>query len=384
MTATRAPYCGEPPMRAARLVRRDSEGGFPALFADRRVFWSYNTRVAIRAACDLLGLAPGDEVLAPAYNCGSEVDPLVDAGLAVRLYPVEEDLRADPARIAPLITGRTRAIYVTHYFGMIQPELAALRALCDDRGLRLIEDCALSLLSGERPAEGHSGDVSVFCFHKFVPVLQGGALVLNAPDLAAKTPFPRPAPRKAVARMLERAGLANVLGPARAQGLMRALRGAPPADAPAGAGALDDMPAHYYFDPALRGRRISAFAARPLRAFSVRDAIAVRRANWAHYRDLLDGMAGVRMLMPDLAPETCPLNMPVMVEGRDRVARMLQAEGIGVTPWWAGFNRNLDWQGQTGAMALKNHVLSLPLHQFLGPAHLDHIADRLRHALTAR
>ena len=372
-------------MTAARLVQRDPEGGFPALFADRRVFWSFNTRVAIRAACDLLGLQAGDEVLAPAYNCGSEVDPLINAGLAVRLYPVEKDLRADPAGIEPLITSRTRAIYVTHYFGMIQPELAALRVLCDRRGLRLIEDCALSLLSGANPAEGRTGDVAVFCFYKFVPVLQGGALVVNAPDLAAYTPFSQPAPRKTVAKTLVRAGLANVLGPARAQGIMRALRRPQPADAPdpADTDQLEDMPGHYYFDPALRGTRISAFAARPLQAFSVQGAIAARRANWQEYRDLLDGMADVRLLMPDLTPETCPLNMPVMVAGRDRVARALQARGISVTPWWAGFNRNLDWHGQTGAIALKDGVLSLPLHQFLGTAHLHHIVGQLRQVLSS-
>ena len=385
MKAAQAPYCGDPPMTAARLVRRDPEGGFPALFSDRRVFWSFNTRVAIRAACDVLGLKAGDEVLAPAYNCGSEVDPLVDAGLALRLYPVEEDLRADLARIEPLITSRTRAIYVTNYFGIIQPELAALRALCDKRGLRLIEDCALSLLSGANPAEGRTGDVAVFCFYKFVPVLQGGALVINAPDLTTDTPFANPAPRKTVVKTLLRAGLGNVLGTARAQGLMRALKGSRSvhAAAPADAGELDDMPSHYYFDPALRGTRISAFAARPLRAFSVQDAITARRANWQHYRDLLDGMPDVRMLTPTLAPETCPLNMPVIVDRRDQVAQTLQARGIGVTPWWAGFNRNLDWQGQSGAMALKNDVLSLPLHQFLGATHLDHIAEQLNRAVSS-
>lgn len=378
-------YCGEPMMTAARLVRRDPEGGIPSLFAGRRVFWSFNTRVAIRAACDALALGAGDEILAPAYNCGSEVDPLIDAGLTVRLYPIEEDLRADPVRIEALITGRTRAIYVTHYFGMIQPELATLRALCDKQGLRLIEDCALSLLSGANPAEGRTGDVAVFCFYKFVPVLQGGALVINAPDLAVDTPFTQPAPRKTVTKTLLRAGLANALGAERAQGLMRKLRGARPANTPAPTDTdeLDDMPSHYYFDPALRGARISAFAARPLRAFSVEEAITARRANWRHYRDILDGMPDVRMLTPALAPGTCPLNMPVIVQRRDQVAQTLQARGIGVTPWWAGFNRNVDWTGQTGAMALKNDVLSLPLHQFLGPAHVDHIAEQLRQTISS-
>lgn len=376
-------YCGNPPMRAGRLFRRDPEGGISKLLENRRIYWSFNTRVAIRAACDLLGLGPGDEVLAPAYNCGSELDPLVHAGLSVRLYPVSRDLRADPGRIEALIGPRTRAVYVTHYFGILQPGLADLRALCDRHGLRMIEDCALSLLSGAAPVEGRTGDAAVFCFYKFVPVLQGGALAINAPDLTAGTPFPHPPPRLRVAREIARAGLSGAAGQGRLQALKRRLRRrAAPASEPSGRDhGLEDIPGHYYFDPALQGTRISAFAARPLRAFSVSGMIAARRRNWQIYRELLDGIPGIGLLTPALAAETCPLNMPVLIQDRDRVAHALQARGIGVTPWWAGFNRNLNWSGQAEAMDLKNTVLSLPLHQSLGAAHLEHITAQLRQAL---
>lgn len=376
-------------MTPRSLFRRDPEGGAMRLFAGRRAFWSFNTRVAIRAGCDILGLRPGDEILAPAYNCGSEVDPLIDAGLTVRLYPVGEDLRADPERIAPLITEATRALYVTHYFGLLQPDMAALRKLCDKRGLRMIEDCALSLLSGARPAEGRTGDVSVFCFHKFMPALEGGALVLNADDLEAEEPFPNPPPRRTVLRKSLRALLAGALGPARFQSAMRRVRGAPAevapsgavGAAPSGADGLDDIPGHYYFNPSLRGARMSRVTERALRGFSAAKAISARRENWRRYRTLLDDVPGIRLLTPELAPETCPLNMPVIVAERDRVARALQARGIAATPWWAGFNRNLDWSGQAEAMALKNSVLGLPLHPPLRRAHLRHIVSALREVL---
>ncbi|WP_298854416.1 DegT/DnrJ/EryC1/StrS family aminotransferase [uncultured Ruegeria sp.] len=377
-------YCDDPSMRLANLFRRDPAGGFMALFRERSVFWSFNTRVAIRAACDLLELKSGDEVLVPAYNCGSEIDPLIDADLSVRLYPVTENLLADPARIEPLITRQTRAIYVTHYFGVIQPALAELRALCDRHGLRLIEDCALSLLSGASPAEGRVGDVSVFCFHKFVPVLEGGALVVNAADLALAHPFSRSPPRKKVAKKLARAGLANVLGQQRIKRLKRALRGPDQVDAVVNTGEeqLEDIPSHYYFDPTLRNARMSVFASRPLRAFSVSEAISARRAHWERYRNLLDGMVGVRMLLPELASGTCPLNMPIMVADRDRIVQQLQSWGIGATPWWAGFNSNLNWTGQDQAMAIKNSVVALPLHQSLTGAHVDYIVFALKEALA--
>jgi dTDP-4-amino-4,6-dideoxygalactose transaminase len=301
------------------------------------------------------------------------------AGAKVRLYPVAENLQVDPDRIEPLITAHTRAVYVTHYFGIIQPCLAELRALCDRYGLRLIEDCALSLLSGASPVEGYIGDVSVFCFHKFLPVLEGGALIINAPGLARINLFQRPPPRGTVKKKLARALIVNALGSSRTQKLLRMMRGkAFIADLTAeDADVMVDIPSHYYFDPALQGMRISLWAARSLRGVSVSEVISARRANWNRYREQLDGMRGVRMLTPDLLPQTCPLNMPIMVADRDRVAQKLQARGIGVTPWWAGFSRHVDWTGQEEAIMLKNSVVALPLHQFLSDEHVDYIVSEL-------
>jgi dTDP-4-amino-4,6-dideoxygalactose transaminase len=143
-------------------------------------------------------------------------------------------------------------------------------------------------------------------------------------------------------------------------------------------GGLEDIPGHYYFNPAYQGTRISLFASRSLSAFSVPELIFARQANWHYYRDLLDEIRGVRMLTPDLLPQTCPLNMPVIVDDRDRVVQELQARGIGSTPWWAGFSRHLNWTGQAEAMMLKNSVLSLPLHQFLSDEHVDYIVSELK------
>ena len=380
-----APYCGDPAMALGLMLRRNSAGGVLPLFAGRRVGYSFNTRVAIRKACDLLGLTPGDEVLAPAYNCGSELDPLRHAGLHVRLYPVTEGAEVEPEQVARLIGPRTRALYLTHYFGFLQPATAALRALCDDRGLRLIEDCALSLLSGATPSECRTGDVSVFCFYKFFPVLAGGALVVNDPRIEQDVVFAGTAPAKMIAKRLVRAGLGSALGPWAAARLMQRLKGqgslqrALPVP-----GTCPDMPSHYYFDPALQEARITSFTARALSGFDVAAAIAARRANYARLLYALADIPGLVPLYPALVPGSVPLSMPVRVRGATRnwLVAALQAEGITATPWWSGYNRHLDFSDSpeadlSAARGLKDTVLSLPSHQYLGPAEIDHIAARL-------
>lgn len=371
-------YCGDPVLDLALLPKHDPAGGVPALFAGRRVSYSFNARVAIRKACDILSLKPGDEVLAPAYNCGSELDPLLDAGLTVRLYSVDPRGMVDPATVARIIGPRTKAVYLTHYFGFLQPATAAMRSLCDARGLRLIEDCALSLLSGSNPAGGRTGDVSVFCFYKFFPVIGGGALVINAPDLADRPLFRRPAPWRFVARHLARAGAGRLLGENRIAALKQYLRGTGPKAENAAEDRLPDMPAHYYFQAHLRDTRISSLTLRALAGFDVSASITARRANYQRLLGRLEGIPGMTPLFPTLAEDAVPLGMPVLIEGnhRDALALALQSEGISATPWWSGYHQRLMFTGQPDACRLKDKVLFLPTQPWLNRASIDHIAAR--------
>jgi perosamine synthetase len=377
---TIASQCADPILSVQSLFRRDPGGGLPALFAGRRVAYSYNTRVVIRAACDLLSLKPGDEVLAPAYNCGSELDPFLHAGLTVSLYPVDLQARIDPAEVEHRVTPRTRAVYMTHYFGVIQPETTALRSMCDRLGLWLIEDCALSLLSGTSPVEGQMGDISLFCFYKFFPVHAGGAMVINNPRLPDPPGFQNPPPRSAVIKQILRTGLATIPGGQVMVSSIRRARSRKERHDPKVPNGCPDMPASYYFDPTLQGARISLLARWPIRSFDVSAAITARTRNYATYLRLSAGMSGVKPLYSSLPPGSCPLSFPVLVSNRDQIAADLQSRGIGATPWWAGYHQGLDFGGFEDACYLKDHVLSLPVHQGLGQEHISYIMAQL-HAL---
>lgn len=362
--------------------------GGMALFAGRRAALSFSTRVAIRRAVDLLGLKPGDEVLAPAWNCGSELDPFLAAGLTVRLYGADGVAdgvgTVDPDALARQIGPATRAVYLIHYLGFLQPHAAAIRALCDARGLWLIEDCALSLLStaasAEGRVEGQDGHVALFCLYKFFPVLGGGVLVVNAPDLPDPAPFAKAPPWRPILRHGLRQAAVRLLGPG---GLSR-LRRRPVAAAPtAPAEGLPDMPGHYYFDPDLAERAISPGTLRAMAGMDPAAESATRRAGYARGLAALEGQAGLQPLFPRLTPGTVPLGLAVQVAPalRDGLVRALQAEGIAATPWWAGYHRGLDWgpqgAGQPGARALKDGIILLPLGAGIGAAEVDHAVARL-------
>jgi dTDP-4-amino-4,6-dideoxygalactose transaminase len=80
--------------------------------------------------------------------------------------------------------------------------LRALKQLCRDRSMLLVEDCALSLLS-EPDGEplGSHGDWSIFCLYKTLPVPNGALLVENTMPIVMQDRL-----------RLRRAGAASVAG----------------------------------------------------------------------------------------------------------------------------------------------------------------------------
>ena len=136
--------------------------------------YRYFARNAVWDAVQLLELS-GKEVLLPAYHHGVELETLLAAGVRPVFFRVDSQMRCDFEDARRRATPQTRAVYVIHYAGFSQ-DLDAARHLADELGVPLIEDCALALLSrnGDRPL-GSTGDLSVFCLYKTLPVPNGGA-----------------------------------------------------------------------------------------------------------------------------------------------------------------------------------------------------------------
>ena len=169
--------------------------GRPPIFplAAPRVTRFYFARNAVFHAVKLLGLE-GREVLVPAYHHGVEISALLAAGAVPRFVRVDARMRLDLEDLEAKVSARTAAIYVIHYAGFPQP-VDDLAEIARRAGVPLLEDCALSLLSadGTRPL-GSTGTIGIFCFYKALPVPNGGALVVNDPDLQLALPAPGAAP----------------------------------------------------------------------------------------------------------------------------------------------------------------------------------------------
>jgi perosamine synthetase len=140
-------------------------------------------RAALLAAMKVLGVQPGDGVLAPSYHCPTLVGPLRMAGAVVQFYPLDADGLPALDGITP--APGTKALVVAQLFGLPR-SLARVRAWCDAHGIALIEDCAHSFFgqAGERPV-GQWGDLATASLTKFFPVLPEGGLLASTRPLPA-------------------------------------------------------------------------------------------------------------------------------------------------------------------------------------------------------
>jgi perosamine synthetase len=318
----------------------------------------------------------GDEVvLVPSYHHGNEVRAVRAAGARMRFYPVGRDLAPDLDALERLADG-AHVLFLIHYVGFPQ-NVEAIAQWCRERGIILVEDCALAFLSkaGGRDL-GTFGDYSIFCLYKSLPVPNGGVLAVNGRPLDGL--------RSAVSRTCSTASVAGRT----LELLLESLRsrhprmGAGLAAAKRGVGRMMDAArwrrvpvGDSGFDVARTEIAMSDLCRRLLPRFDYEEIRRRRRDHFLHLSRRLAGRANP--LRAELDPGACPLFFPILVRDKARAARTLWKRGIGAVELW----NEGDPECPPGLFGdtdfLRRHVLELPLHQSLSPAQLDYMADEV-------
>lgn len=143
--------------------------------------------VALQMSLRALGLKPGDEAIHQVDTCAATAMAVMNAGVTPVFADISDrTFMLDRSDVENRIGPATRALIATHMWG--NPEnVAALRTLARERGLKLIEDACLGLgaVAGGKPA-GSSGDVGVFSFGCLKPIQagEGGMIVTDDESLA--------------------------------------------------------------------------------------------------------------------------------------------------------------------------------------------------------
>jgi dTDP-4-amino-4,6-dideoxygalactose transaminase len=144
---------------------------------------------ALHLALIAAGIGPGDEVVIPSLSFIATAN----AARYVGAQPVFADVDAAtlnlvPETVAPCLTDRTRAVILVDQAG-VPADLDAIRALCEPRGIAVIEDaaCAAGAVYRGRPA-GATAFLAAFSFHprKLLTTGEGGMIVTGDGEVAAR------------------------------------------------------------------------------------------------------------------------------------------------------------------------------------------------------
>lgn len=328
-------------------------------------------RHAIWNACHALGLGKNDVILVPAYHHGSEIEALLEAGLQIRYYEVNEALEPEREELQALLGSTVRALYLIHYLGFPQDAMY-WRQWCDERNLLLIEDAAQAFLSmRDGTAAGSFGHMGVFCFYKTYGIPDGGAVISAPPPVP-----PKAVPQTGVWRMLKRH--INWVAARRGEvGVIHLLI------KPVFAWwkRINEKP-HAEFDLGDPATPPSAMTSRLLPKLLDERTAERRRRNYDFLlKHLHDLVPAAFLSLPEGA---CPFAFPIEVSNPKLFLDSLHRRGVLGLLFWLNPHPSLPVDDFPRSRALRERVLALPVHQELRMADLIMIVRAVQQCLADR
>lgn len=143
---------------------------------------------ALTTAMASLGIGTGDEVIMPAFTFVASFEAVLSMGAVPVLVDIDETLTLNPAAVKAAITPKTKCIMPVHMCGSMA-DLDALKAICDEHQLILLEDACQSIggtYKGKHLGTiGHAGTFS-FDFVKMITCGEGGVVMTNDQNIYTK------------------------------------------------------------------------------------------------------------------------------------------------------------------------------------------------------
>jgi perosamine synthetase len=347
-----------PSLRPADLLGGERKKNiFPG---DRPAYFYSTGRAALLNGVRLLaGLKPGRrKLLVPAFMCEEALWPLREAGFLIDYYSIDDKFNFSLPEIEAKVDREVLAVMVVHYFG-IPAESAELKPRCEERGLSLIEDCAHSFVGC---GVGEAGAISFFSIRKFLPVPDGGALVVNDPALFR------------AAQTLKIEANQHYYGPllSLARSVKNWLRAVFPSKGVVSPNAATIEELCPRADLRMEKARfrategMSGFSRRIMARQDLRAIDAQRLNNYNNLAAALSGLDGLVLPCPVLMEGQAPYVLPVLVEPAKQLKaiKALISSGIGATDW-PMLPSDFPPTQRVQAESLARRIVLLPIHQYI-------------------
>ncbi|PWV61120.1 aminotransferase class I/II-fold pyridoxal phosphate-dependent enzyme [Plasticicumulans acidivorans] len=353
-------------------------------------------RLGICHALQLLGVAAGNRVLLPAFHCASMRYPIIWREAEAVYYRLKDDTRIDLDDLRQHLAKGAKAVIATHFFGFAQP-IDQVRALCDEYGATLIEDCAHAFFGSWKGSPlGSFGHYAIASPQKFFPIFDGGCLISREHPLGdvvlheGNTSFQV----KALIDPLERAvlydrlkavswilksllGIKNIIWRSLKRSARSAQDNAATNIGPSSSGGAAELSIEWLN---VRMSRTSRFTLRRCQRTATRIRSA-RRANYQFFAGAFADQPGCRPLLPSLPDDTVPYVFPLLIDVPEQVFPAIKRARVPVMRWEDLPATALE--SCPVASRYSNALLQLPCHQSLQPHELKWIVHELCSALNA-
>ena len=258
-----------------------------------------------------------------------------------------------------------------HYLGFPGP-VQEVAELCQSRGLLLIEDCALALLSkvGGIPL-GSFADAAVFCLYKTLPVPHGGALVLRKTGPSALPILKAPTFASTLAYAatalwrdlnLETGGAIHQIA-SKLRSLARSKSQS--------LGIVQVGTNH--LNPADLDLAMSGMCRWILAAQHFDEIVARRRSNYLYLLERLREFSPP--VFEELPPGVCPLFYPLRHRNKLALMERLRQNEIETVNFWSEIPPSTPQGTYPDVDELRRTIIELPCHQNLTPDEMKRIAD---------
>lgn len=168
-------------MRNGHWKAKELEAALANRMQVKRAHLVSSGTAALTVALASAGVGAGDEVIMPTFTFVASFESILALGAVPVLVDIDDTLTLRPEAVEKAISPKTKVVMPVHMCGSMA-HLDALKAICDRRGLLLLED-ACQAIGGSykgRPL-GSIGDLGCFSFDyvKTITCGEGGAVITN-------------------------------------------------------------------------------------------------------------------------------------------------------------------------------------------------------------
>jgi dTDP-4-amino-4,6-dideoxygalactose transaminase len=163
------------------------EAKFAGLVGAQHAVAVSNCTTALHLSLIVAGIGAGDEVIVPSFSFIATTNAPVYVGANPVFADVDPDTgNLTPQTIEAVLTPATKAVILVHQGG-VPADVEAVRALCQPRGIVVIEDAACAAGSRYRGAPvGTGAEIAAWSFHprKLITTGEGGMLTTDNAEWA--------------------------------------------------------------------------------------------------------------------------------------------------------------------------------------------------------